>query len=105
MGTLVTVEVVSARPGDEVAAAIDAALGRGGDLYARGRNAEGRPWRVGVQHPRQPDALVHEIEVVDGAVCTSGDYERRTADGADHHLVDPRTGASARGLASVTVVA
>ena len=47
------------------------------------------------------------------AVCTSGDYERRSppgdddVDGADggHHILDPRTGASAGAVASVTVVA
>ena len=34
-----------------------------------------------------------------------GDYERRTADGSGHHLIDPRTGRPAAGLASVSVVA
>jgi thiamine biosynthesis lipoprotein len=77
----------------------------GGDLFARGRNPAGRPWRVGVQDPRRPDALIGWLDVRDGAVCTSGDYERRTPDGAQHHLVDPRTGRSAGGLASATVVA
>jgi FAD:protein FMN transferase len=38
-------------------------------------------------------------------VCTSGGYERTTADGAGHHLLDPRTGQSADGLASLAVVA
>jgi thiamine biosynthesis lipoprotein len=41
-------------------------------------------------------------------VCTSGDYERRISsdDGDDgHHIIDPRTRASATESASVTVVA
>jgi FAD:protein FMN transferase len=38
-------------------------------------------------------------------VCTSGDYERRTPGGAEHHLLDPRTGRAAGALASATVLA
>ena len=77
----------------------------GGDLFARGTNAEGRPWRVGVQHPRDPDAAAYLLDVSDQAICTSGDYERRAADADEHHLVDPRSGRSPRALASVTVIA
>jgi thiamine biosynthesis lipoprotein len=77
----------------------------GGDLYAGGRNDAGEPWRIGVQHPRDPDAMVEVLELTDQAACTSGDYERRTTDGAGHHLIDPRTGRAADSLASVTVVA
>jgi thiamine biosynthesis lipoprotein len=85
------------------------AIDAGGDLYVRGRNLAGEPWRVGIRHPRQPDALLATLAVSDGAVCTSGDYERRVADPAtgtvEHHLLDPRTGASANAVASVTVIA
>jgi thiamine biosynthesis lipoprotein len=77
----------------------------GGDLVARGRNASGLPWRVGIQHPGNGDVLAYALDVSDEAVCTSGDYERVTADGLQHHLIDPRTGQSARALASVTVIA
>lgn len=77
----------------------------GGDVYVAGHNPEGRRWRVGVQDPRNLDALATTLHVANRAVCTSGDYERRTADGAGHHLLDPRTGRSATGLASVTVIA
>ncbi len=77
----------------------------GGDLYAAGCNAEGQPWRIGVQDPRDPDALAATLDISNRAVCTSGDYERKSRDGTGHHLLDPRTGQSAQGLASVTVVA
>jgi thiamine biosynthesis lipoprotein len=75
----------------------------GGDLFASGHNADGVPWRVGIQDPRRPGALATTLEVSDRAVCTSGDYQRKNASG--HHLVDPRTGQSAVELASVSVVA
>jgi thiamine biosynthesis lipoprotein len=77
----------------------------GGDLFAGGHNPDGRPWRIGVRDPRERGAMATTLEVSDRAVCTSGDYERKTADGAGHHLLDPRTGRSAAGLASLTVVA
>jgi thiamine biosynthesis lipoprotein len=71
----------------------------GGDLYLGGRNAEGAPWSVGIRHPRDPDGLIAALRVCDGAVCTSGDYERPS------HILDPRRGTPAAALASVTVVA
>jgi thiamine biosynthesis lipoprotein len=77
----------------------------GGDLHARGRNEAGEPWRVGIRHPRQDDALIEVLNISDAAVCTSGDYERRGKRAGDHHLIDPASGTSARAVASVTVVA
>jgi thiamine biosynthesis lipoprotein len=78
----------------------------GGDLYAGGLNASGEPWRVGIRHPRQPDALIDVIRVTDCAVCTSGDYERpATNGGTGHHILDPRSGSSPGEIASVTAVA
>jgi thiamine biosynthesis lipoprotein len=79
----------------------------GGDLFAKGANGHRQPWRVGVQDPRERTAIAYTLELTNQAVCTSGDYERRTSDaqGTEHHLVDPRTRRSPRELASVTVVA
>lgn len=79
----------------------------GGDLYVGGHNATGRPWSIGIKHPRDPGALIEKLSVSDLAVCTSGDYERRTPAGQPpgHHILDPRDGTSANAVASVTVVA
>jgi thiamine biosynthesis lipoprotein len=77
----------------------------GGDLFARGQNGRGEPWAVGVQDPRASEAVAYRLAISGQAVCTSGDYERRTPDGAEHHLIDPRTGRAGQSLASVTVVA
>ncbi|MCC6178559.1 MAG: FAD:protein FMN transferase [Chloroflexi bacterium] len=89
----------------ELAAFESVSIDAGGDLYVRGRLSDGRPRRVGVQSPRDPEWIAHIFDLAEGAVCTSGNYERRTADGLSHHLVNPRTGRSAVSLASVTVVA
>ena len=82
------------------------AINAGGDLYLGGFNPEGSPWSIGIRHPREDDALIDTVVVSNRAVCTSGDYERRNS-GEDkgHHIIDPRTGASAHAVASVTVVA
>ena len=95
----------------ELASFKDFAIDAGGDLYLAGSNPEGDPWYVGIRHPRRDDELIASLRVSNQAVCTSGDYERRIP-GADteqrrsgHHILDPRTGASAQCVASATVVA
>jgi FAD:protein FMN transferase len=77
----------------------DFAIDAGGDLYLGGRNPEGTRWSVGIRHPREDKRLLDTLFVSDTAVCTSGDYER------PGHIVNPRSGASADTIASVTVVA
>jgi len=74
------------------------AVNAGGDLYFGGLGPRGEPWSVGVRHPSGGDDLIERLQVSNAAVCTSGDYERR-------HLLDPHTGASPDGCASVTVIA
>lgn len=69
----------------------------GGDMQLAGGLGDGRPWRVGIAHPLRPGRLATVVEGYDVAVATSGSAER----GA--HVVDPRTGRPAHGLASVTV--
>ena len=73
-------------------------LNAGGDIRLRGLNAAGEPWRVGIRHPWEADKLSWVLRLTDGAVATSGTYER------GQHVIDPRTGRPAQGLRSVTVV-
>jgi thiamine biosynthesis lipoprotein len=86
----------------ELAACPWFAIDAGGDLFVGGSRPGGEPWRVGIRHPRLPDQLVATVRVINGAVCTSGDYERKTA--AGHHIIDPRAAAPAA-TASATVIA
>jgi len=79
----------------------------GGGVSALGARPDGSPWRVGIRHPRG-EGLIGAVSVENGAVVTSGDYERCFFSGGKryHHLIDPRTGRpAANGLISVTVVA
>ena len=84
----------------------DVCVEAGGDLLVRGRNSSGELWNIGIQHPRAEGVLAHTLQVTDTAVCTSGDYERRTGGlKSESHILDARTRRSVANLASVTVLA
>ena len=77
----------------------------GGDILASG-NVNGRSWLVGIQDPRgEQSDLIRKLSVSEGAVVTSGDYERfKIVDGRRyHHIIDPRSGYPADKCRSVTV--
>lgn len=77
----------------------------GGDLRVVGPRPDGSPWRVGVRHPRR-DGTIGVLELTEGAVASSGDYERCiVVDGIRYgHVLNPCTGWPVRHLAAVTVV-
>jgi thiamine biosynthesis lipoprotein len=50
-------------------------IAAGGDVLVGGRVA-GRPWRIGVQHPLERQAVAAVLEAEALAVATSGAYER-----------------------------
>jgi len=81
----------------------------GGNVVAVGARWDGRPWQIGIQHPRREDRLIGSVSAVDQSVVTSGDYQRCFTGGDGkryHHILDPATGRPAEsGLISVTVVA
>ena len=66
----------------------------------------GRPWTIGVRDPRSKDEVVALIPLRDVAVSTSGDYERYFEENGIryHHIIDPKSGDSARELHSVTII-
>ena len=83
----------------------NALINIGGNIMALG-SKEGRKWKVGIQHPRQPGPLA-TIELADGeAIGTSGDYQRFfEVDGKRYpHLLDPRSGYPADHTQAVTIV-
>lgn len=79
-----------------------------GDVRTIGLRGDGRPWSIGVAHPRERGRCRFAVRVVaDAGVATSGDYERCfVKDGVRyHHILDATTGWPARGVASATVLA
>ena len=78
----------------------------GGNVCATGpKTADGDPWVVGIQDPDGGENL-HTIYVTDGAVVTSGDYQRvYYVDGKPyHHIIDPATRMPGAYWRSVSVV-
>jgi len=84
----------------------NALINIGGNVMALGDKG-GKPWKVGIQHPRRAGALA-VLALHDGeAIGTSGDYQRYfELDGKRYcHLIDPRTGWPADQAQAVTVIA
>jgi len=83
-----------------------ALVNAGGDTRVLG-DKRGRPWKVGIRDPRRRDGVVAVVPLADKAFSTSGDYERFfVEDGVRyHHIINPKTGKSATGVRSVTVIA
>ncbi len=81
-----------------------ALIDAGGDIYAIGK-IKGKPWKIAIRNPRG-EGVIGTFDVSDLSVVTSGDYERFfEKDGVRyHHILDPKTGYPARGVASVTII-
>lgn len=88
-----------------------ASVSAGGDSRLLG-DRRGRPWLIGIKNPRQRGAedrtVVLTMPLNDVAVSTSGDYERYFVDEITgewvHHILNPKTGKSAHGVISVTIL-
>ena len=86
--------------------AIDRAMvNAGGDTRIIG-DRFGKPWVVGVRDPDHEGKVFLRLPLTDTAFSTSGDYERYfDEDGKRfHHIIDPKTGDSARKCRSVTII-
>lgn len=88
----------------------------GGDIRVLGPMPNGRGWRIGIRNPNQARGIkaktegeepLKRIQVVRGAITTSGGYERyMTVNGKRYgHILNPKTGWPIEdGLSSVTVL-
>lgn len=70
-------------------------IGAGGDILARSDGD--KVWGIGIQDPHHKNKILNTLSISNGAVCTSGSYER----GA--HIIDPKTKKPADELLSVTI--
>ena len=75
----------------------DCIINAGGDIATSGHPDGTATWRVGIRHPASRARLLGVV-AVNGAIATSGTYER----GA--HLTDPHTGRQRSRFASASVV-
>ena len=80
----------------------------GGEVRARGKNAQGGPFRVGIEEPDPDQRRIRlVVGLTDRAMATSGNYrDNRIIDGVRYtHILDPSTGQPVRhALLSVSVL-
>jgi thiamine biosynthesis lipoprotein len=78
----------------------------GGDIKIIGSRPDGEAWRIGIRHPRQQGTVIETLLLHEGALASSGDYERCIVlDGVRYgHVLNPKTGWPVRHLAAVSVV-
>lgn len=79
----------------------------GGDICIIGPHPDGSAWRVGVRHPQAPAAAMAAVDLREGAIASSGDYERYMDVGGRRycHILNPKTGWPVMGLMAVSVIA
>ena len=72
----------------------------GGDIQTSGSNEQRKPWTVGIKNPFKQDEVVKTIVAKPSGtgIATSGTYIR------GEHIYDPKSGAAANAIASLTVV-
>ena len=83
----------------------------GGELRAKGKNANGKNWRIGIDKPTSEidnkNRFQTVIELPNKSLATSGNYRRFYVDDGEKyaHTIDPQTGYPVKHkLLSVTVV-
>jgi thiamine biosynthesis lipoprotein len=77
-----------------------------GDMSTWGAQPNGKTWNIGITNPFDTDKLIAVVPINNGAVTTSGSYEKFVVfDGKRYsHIINPITGYPAIGLCSVTVL-
>ena len=70
-------------------------INAGGDIRTKGAKGDNRPWRVAIEDPSKKKNYPDVIQMRDGAVATSGNYEiYYDRERMFHHIVDPSSGLS-----------
>lgn len=87
--------------------AVSGIINASGDMNTWGKQPNGEEWKVAITNPMDKTKSYGLLPITDGAVVTSGDYEKYvTFNGKRYtHIIDPRTGYPASGILSVTVFA
>ncbi|WP_281632910.1 FAD:protein FMN transferase [Flavobacterium luteolum] len=76
-----------------------------GDMSTWGKQPNGKDWKIGITNPFKPEKILAAVPLIDGAVTTSGSYEKFVVFNGKRysHIINPATGYPATGLCSVTV--
>ncbi len=76
-----------------------------GDILGRGCKPDGKPWMIGIMHPRKSGTLMAAVPLQTRSIFTSGYYEnfRMIGHRRVHHIFNPKTGYSATRNQSLTI--
>jgi thiamine biosynthesis lipoprotein len=79
----------------------------GGDIAIVGPHADESPWQIAIRHPAQHSTALKMIELSNGALASSGDYERHVIiDNKRYgHIINAHTGWPTQALVAVSVQA
>jgi thiamine biosynthesis lipoprotein len=83
-----------------------ALINAGGDIRVNGPQGNGQPWTIAIQDPWKEAGTIDTVELTRGAIATSGNYEvYYDREKVYHHILRPRSGRPAEGMASVSTIA
>jgi len=83
-----------------------ALINAGGDIRAIGGNGPNKSWEIGITDPWKRKEYLQIIQLNNGAIATSGNYEVYfDREKLYHHIIDTHTGRSPRDMASVSITA
>lgn len=79
----------------------------GGDIRIIGDKADESGWKIGIRDPQQPEHAISHMTLHQGAMATSGNYERFMKVNGHHycHIMKATTGWPVNHWASITILA
>jgi len=80
----------------------DFIVAAGGDILVRSVSQK----TIGIRHPREKNAIIDTLFISNGAISTSGDYEKYLLDEGKRfcHIINPFTGYGTSDCISATVI-
>jgi thiamine biosynthesis lipoprotein len=90
----------------QAAGAKSGVINAAGDMNVWGSQSDGKMWSIGIAHPDNKFQYFSKLTMHNGAVATSGDYEKYVMINNKRysHTIDPRTGLPCQGIKSATVI-
>lgn len=77
-----------------------------GDITIWDSPPNGNPWRIGINHPFKVYKSADVLDVRNGSIVTSGDYQKYAEINGERysHIIHPKTGMPSTELTSVTII-
>jgi len=84
----------------------NALINAGGDIVASSSMSRDKVWRIAIQDPQKKDKNIEVVEIKNGALASSGNYEIYfDEEKIYHHLISPLSSKPVKNISSVTVKA